>query len=1114
MNLDTTDIVLPPDFSFKEMLDETLDSYNVLAVDTKNDYFSIWIFPNDKSTSSEQLIGRIKKWNEDLKPKNDELYNRILVFDTLDENGYYYCWHLFYSRTLEFLCFRGDDVFDVEKHAICIQLVDLLKVIKNYELLPIFPSRIILKDDLYVQFSNLYPPNPIDEEAFIMGYFEEGATNESLIIKIIGLIWDDDNEEQTKQRFNDYQNFTNSCPEWAQEFLTLYNSDTSSIKKSKIPSLLYLDLVRSKVTLGLRARDHSAAYYGLTEMISLVDNLTIQEIRIRVLPITLDLFVVNNDLILALIVLLVLKILEKFDKEKNIIRTRYGVQIPSSVSDPTLKSPSNSGYNDYNQSTASNYSTNGYYSNSYSYSNDFDSKSFSKIDENDRTDQSQKLELSTFLSLIKKILLSNFSIAKYVVFCNFPQIIKFITPQMARSMIVSLLMITNKEENEHLKVIFCLNFAKMADSLAEISKPESIKPFITQLLSIKTRNLIVQDVVNSSAPATTIPNAANNDPGNNLNFKESTNTVNYSENALSSPPLTISPLKMASTSMPAVIPSNVANNNSNDTNNNVGIVSSDDFFFKLHDFLLQSLIDMNPDYYNVDSIIERMPSQIMTQTQFRYLIKNYKNASPSMLFKFNISPALQLSQLSSLSATFLKKLKEVSNKADFNALIPEELELNRRTDMPLSSPPIDDSMLEIIRPFIAKRLFEFTQNFHFRNEASVMTKSQVNSSLTSSSNISPVKVNFQLANQPSNSNMNSSASNSMNHPLTTTSMLSAGSSSSHNKYLNAKSIISPLNIQSVNSILDLKSINDFTFTIDGKGILVCNNNSVKRYSSSLNSSEDYVSLIQINETIEKVVAFPDSFVISGNEASGSFIRFYYYNNKSRGQSHSYQSHITSLSRFESNNNVFFGLSNGDIYFNTPLSQKSPFLLLQIGTKLGSPTSIVEMPNSSNYVISTDSGNVLIYDMRIQTPLKRFRASNRPAIVVPSDSYNFWMTCGPYCSKFDTTSLMIKQSISSGSSHVVGCCCFNDWLVTAHTDLSVLALNDKNVINLNSPKYKPAVNFIDIDKRYLKVNFDNNVVPIHEHPIKTIKASPTVQAAVSSDANGRIILWATPVVAKK
>ena len=41
MNLDVTDIVLPLEFSFKEMLDETLDSYNVLAVDKKNDLFYI-----------------------------------------------------------------------------------------------------------------------------------------------------------------------------------------------------------------------------------------------------------------------------------------------------------------------------------------------------------------------------------------------------------------------------------------------------------------------------------------------------------------------------------------------------------------------------------------------------------------------------------------------------------------------------------------------------------------------------------------------------------------------------------------------------------------------------------------------------------------------------------------------------------------------------------------------------------------------------------------------------------------------------------------------------------------------------------------------------------------
>lgn len=162
-------------------------------------------------------------------------------------------------------------------------------------------------------------------------------------------------------------------------------------------------------------------------------------------------------------------------------------------------------------------------------------------------------------------------------------------------------------------------------------------------------------------------------------------------------------------------------------------------------------------------------------------------------------------------------------------------------------------------------------------------------SSTSSNNNSSVKVSFQPTTQLSNSNTNSNTNSlNSNHPLTSASMLSS------HKYSSSK-LISNLGIQSVNSILDLKSINDFTFTHDGKGILVCNNNSVKRYSSTLTSSEDYISLIQINETIEKVIAFPDNFVISGTDSSNqSFIRFYYYNSKSRGQSYSYQHQIKQL----------------------------------------------------------------------------------------------------------------------------------------------------------------------------------------------------------------------------
>ena len=927
--LDVANVTLPSEYTFKELLDETLDSINVLALDKKNDLFSIRIFHNDKSPNSEKLISTIKKWNSDFRPKNNELYNRILVFQTKDENGNYYCWHKFMPRTLEFLCFYGDDVFDEEKDAICLQLVDLLEIVKDYELLPIFPSRIVLNDDLYVQLLDLYPPNPIDEEAFQMGWFQEDATNELLITRIIALLWKID-DDLAKEKLNDYRNGTGCCPKWSKEFLLLHMSDTSTIRKSNIPPLLALDLVRSKVNSGVRSTDHYAACYGITEMIYLVSNLTEQMIKVRVLPITLDLFKVKHDITKSLLLLLILQILDKISFEK----------------------------------------------------------STSAMDQN-----RQILDMPTFMEFIKSIIFSEYHVAQYTLLCVLPRVIHHITEEEARTLIIKLISVIKLPENEFLKVVFCLNFHRIMESLKDLTpnrRISAVKPFICQLLSIKMSH--VQDTQLSGL--TIVSNK----------FTTFNNNLTGSE-------------QLAEKSK-----------------------TIDEFLFKTSDQLLQSLLNMPPEYYNVDSIVERIPSQLMTQTQLRYLIKNVKNASPSLLFKFNVTAALPLSHLSSLSQTFIRKLKTVVHPADFSVLIPADSE-NFFLQHPSSPQPVEDNMLEIIRPFITTQLIEYDKFY--------------------------------------------------NKPI---------------PKRRPSSIIKPH--QTVNTILELGvPINDFTFTVDGKNIIVCNDNNVLRYNSNL-SSTDYTVLFNTKENIEKVVAFRDSFVVSGSEGPQRFgiMRFYFDNKVARNQSYSYDSPITALSRFESNDYLFYGLKNGDVYFNTPLSQKSSIHLLHINTNLGSPMSIVEMPNSSNFIISTDEGNVIIYDKRIQTPIKRFRPSNRPGYVVPYDSSLFWITCGPFCAKIHIGTLEIKQAISVASSHVVCCCPVGDFVITAHTDLSVFAVNDNNkVYNMNSPNslfsFRRQSNQIIINP--------NNNAPLHEHPINCIRPSPNVQTVVSSDPSGRLIMWATP-----
>lgn len=1118
MSFDATDVVLPSEYSFKEILEETLDSFNVLAVDKINDLFAIRIFPNDKSKSSEALINKIQKWNTELKPKNESRYNRILVFETRDENGNIYCWHKFLSRTLEFLCFHGDNVFESERHAICIQLLDILEVVKDYELLPIFPSRIILHDDLYLQLSDLYPPNPIDEEAYLMGWYEEGATNESLIVKIIGLIWGVDSDQEAWQRYHDYQNCTGTCPIWCKAFLALHTSDTSAVRNSKIPPILTLDLVRSKVIKGVRTHDYYAAYYGITEMIFLVKDLTPTEIRVRVLPITIDLLNAKHDTIIALVLLFLLEILEKigFETEtkpndSNKYFNSHYSPASSSMANSAVYHSSNSQFmqaysnsNSYNYSPSNPRSTSTSASNSNSNTNS-DDANMEIAGSSNRIDQSKKLDLSLFLSFIKSILTSNYEFAKYTLFCVFPEIIKFLNPSVAQNLIVSLIYVISMDENQHLKSVFSLNFCKMMIALKEISSTQSIRPFVCQILSIKTRNLMIQELVSA---------ALSSKAGSSLNLSETgfilpkgkiyrplsesgtfaeidQPNFSYSQQQLLSQSKTSSLSQssinpMAGVSLQSANASTLNSANSMQTDNNSGgIMIADDYFFKLNDHILQSLMEMPPEMYNIDAVIDRMPSQCMTQNQFRYLIRVSKHSTPAMLYKFNIMAALPLCRLTSLAQTFVQKLKEVSHPIDFNALIPKNISNYLSMSVPVSPPPIEDSRLEMVKPFIARQLFDLSyqpENFGSFNIVS----------------------NSMMINPHSQSSFSSYGLSSQ--PMMSSYQYKGPKSSS--KQVSSKAI------QSVNSILELGQINDFTFSTDGKSVLVCNDNMIRQYPANLSSTYKFIYKCDKPEmTIDKIVAFPDSMVMATFDGATkqSSIRRVYYDNPAREHIQTYDHPITSLSRFESNNYTFFGLSNGDIYFNTSMSQKNPILLIQIGEKLGSPISIVEMPDSPNYIISTDEGNAIIYDMRIQTPLKSFRASNRPARISPYSSDQFYITCGPYLTKIDIKSLTVKQLISCGASHAIDCCCFDDWIVSAHTDLSVIALNDKMVINLNEPHKRMPLK--QKDAAVIRVN-PNNVVPLHEHKIVSIKACPTIQSVVTTDISGRMILYATPIASKE
>jgi hypothetical protein len=160
-------------------------------------------------------------------------------------------------------------------------------------------------------------------------------------------------------------------------------------------------------------------------------------------------------------------------------------------------------------------------------------------------------------------------------------------------------------------------------------------------------------------------------------------------------------------------------------------------------------------------------------------------------------------------------------------------------------------------------------------------------------------------------------------------------------------------------------------------------------------------------------------------------------------------------------------------------------------------------------VGTSEGTVLLYDFRMQCPLRRTRPSNRPAIVSASDPKSFWVTCGPYAAQLNLAMDSISRTFQAAGTHAMLSCCVRDWLVTAHSDFSMFAFNGQLIVDLNNPN---AVRQIRTPDRDIAVA-QSHAVPRHRAPIRLLKSSPVALAPISCDTNGRLVIWPTPFLTK-
>ena len=872
----STIITLPPDFIAKELLDDTVDSVNVLAVKSgdASRLYSVRVF--NQTEMSKELVDKMRKWNDEIRnyELKDASVSRFVPFEIRSDpaTSTFYAIHPFFSRSLEFVCGYGVDLFEDEKHAISFQLGDICKRLAPYhERLPIFPSRFVLHNDLHLQLTDLYPPNPIDEEAFEMGWFDQEKKNEDFFVRIMALLWRID-EVSARERLNDYMNFSGSAPAWGKTFIEKHRrtSDTKGL-----PPLIALDINRAKLTEFMPAW----MCHALAEIVDIVPSLDNEMITRRVVPVIRSIIDADHDVVQCFILLLLVEVAKK-------------TGLSGVVSD----------------------------------------------------DDHTQIDWFTFQNHIDEIFASEKRVAsRFVLCCILPELLSCLSTEDGKNLIRALIV----RHSDYEMTIFMNSFTDIMVALNKTAahlKPPTVKPFVCQLLN----------------------------------------------------------------------------------------------YLPLTDNLLGSLISMPPSLYVVDALLARMAPQIKSQVEMRYLIAAAKFASPAMLFRFRfLDAATSNLTVSSLALVFLQRLKRLVHPVDYSLLIPAHVQPDL-VWLPETPDPVDDTLLETIDSLIIRNVVQEPQD-----------------------TIKP----------------------------------------------------RPQNTQSKRITLELGTVNDFDFTADGKCFLVVDEAQMRVYRSAMLvssfSASGYDSIIDYSVSIDRVAGIGDHALIAGHiNNSACFME------SDIATSSTYSDptvingvgRVTTIEKSKTSDFLLIATESGHILVKEerrPVRQ-----LFSLSPNLGIPISLALIPATPHYVVSTSEGNALLYDLRMQCPVRRMRPSNRPAIVAPCDPSAFWMTCGPYCAKFDVQMSAIQRTLSAPPAHAVSCCCFGDWLVTAHTDYSVYAYNQKAgvVSNMNSPSSPTDFTVSGTNVRVRP----STATPLHESSIRILRSSPIASAPISCDANGVVIFWPSPV----
>lgn len=296
-------LVLPDGYSPKAVLDANLDTVSILCNDNR-----AGIDVEIKIFASQSDADTAKRWQRQIETINNGKTNGFYLpfsYQTLP-NDKFVAIRKFHSRTVDSLVFFSDTLYKEEKHAICIQIIEICSLLSPNEKYPVFPSRFLIHENLTVQLTDMFPPNPVDEEALRMGWYKSNTKTRDILISHISYIWKIDSN-LAKDYLEEYESFIYKRDEkFARKHIPKYvtNYLINSPSKEELPPLLIFDQHRIDLISG----NTNSICDSLLNIYYDIDYLTEDMLKTRVVPIIKEMVKNQCELVEALCFFILIKV--------------------------------------------------------------------------------------------------------------------------------------------------------------------------------------------------------------------------------------------------------------------------------------------------------------------------------------------------------------------------------------------------------------------------------------------------------------------------------------------------------------------------------------------------------------------------------------------------------------------------------------------------------------------------------------------------------------------------------------------------------------------------------------------------------------------------------------